>query len=175
MRGNMKSGIISLALVDVICIAFIFFTVISQFGTNIKVYEREKAYPVEYGSFEHTLYRRGYGSSKIYQSAVKMQPADDDIDTFWVVAEEVFGTDDEHDIKDLIKDGDAVRINIFINPETGKVLGYTTKGASIPAMIYSNNKLVKYGSIIIPAVNVFVIILIVISEKVKKKNRKKQV
>ena len=39
----MKSGIISLALVDVICIAFIIFTVISQFGTNIKVYEREKA------------------------------------------------------------------------------------------------------------------------------------
>lgn len=171
----MKSGIISLALVDVICIAFIFFTVISQFGTNIKVYEREKAYPVEYGSFEHTLYRRGYGSSKIYQSAVKMQPADDDIDTFWVVAEEVFGTDDEHELKELIEEKEEVRLNIFVNPETGKVIGSTTKGTSKFALIYNDNKLVKYGLIIIPAVNVFVIILIVISEKVKKKNQKKQV
>lgn len=171
----MKSSILSLVIVDVICIAFIVFTVISQFGTNIKAYENMRSIPVDTGSSEYTLYRRGYGSSKLYKMVVKMEPEDDEIESFWVDPMEVFGTEDEHDIKDLIKDGDAVRINIFINPETGKVIGYTTKSASIPAMIYSNNKLVKYGSIIIPAVNLFVIILIVISEKVKKKNQKKQV
>ena len=171
----MKSNILSLVIVDVICIAFIVFTVISQFGTNIKALEDVRSTPVDTGSSEYTLYRRGYGSSKLYKMVVKMEPEDDEIESFWVDPVEVFGTEDEHDIKDLINAGDAVRINVFVNPETGKVLGYTTKGASIPAMIYSNNKLVKYGSIIIPAVNVFVIILIVISEKAKKKKQRKQV
>ncbi len=67
-----------------------------------------------------------------------------------------------------------VNLNIFINPEDNEVIGVTTKGDSLAALFYANNKVVKYGLIILPAVDVFVILIMVLSNGASKRKAKKK-
>ena len=166
MESNLKSNIIIVILVNVICFCFIAFTIFMQFGINIKVVKNVKMYPVEQGTSHYSSYN--YRLNQSYDSYIRMvriESDDDDIESVWVDAQYVFGTDNEKEINELIEDKDAVRLNVFINSKTGETMGVTTKGTSRWSFFYNNNKLLKYGLIILPCVDIFLIGLIVFSEK----------
>ena len=169
MAKDLKTNIIIVILVNAVCAALIALTVFLQFGIHIKVVKNEEMYPVEQGTSHYSSY-----SYKLHQTydgyirVVKIATDDDDIEPVWVDAEYVFGTDNEKEIKDLIEDKDTVRLNVFINAKTGETMGVTTKGATRWSFFYNNNKILKYGLIIIPCVDIFLIGLIVISEKMKR-------
>ena len=166
----MKSNIIIVILVNAVCIGFIALTVFLQFGSNIEVIKNVEMYPVEQGTSQYSTYNyRLHQTYDSYIRLVKVDTDDDDIEPVWIDAEYVFGTDNEKEIKDLIEDKDTVRLNVFINTKTGETMGVTTKGTSRWSFFYNNNKLLKYGLIIIPCVDIFLIGLIVFSEKMKRK------
>lgn len=164
----MKDNIICMVVVNIICVGFIMLTVFLQFGTDIKVMRKVESLPIEVG-YTHSTRRSTAGRPvSVADCKVKVAPDSDDIDSFWVDAKDVFGTDDEDELEEIIEDEDTIKLNIFINPETDEVLGVTTKGTSRWALIYQNNKLVKYGSVLIPCVDVFVILIMLLFGKKKK-------
>ena len=167
----MKSNIIIVILVNVICIGFIALTVFLQFGSDIEVVRNVEMYPVEQGTSQYSTYNyRLHQTYDSYIRLVKIDTDDEDIEPVWVDAKYVFGIDNEKVIKELIEDKDTVRLNVFINSKTGETMGVTTKGTSRWSFFYNNNKLLRYGLIIIPCVDIFLIGLIVFSEKMKRKN-----
>ena len=164
----MKNNIICLFVVNIICVGFIMLTVFLQFGTDIKVLNEVESLPIEVGYAQSTHRSTTGRAARVYDCKVKVKPDTDDIAPFWVDAKDVFGTDDEGELEEIIENEDAVKLNIFINPETDKVLGVTVKGASKWSLFYQNNKLVKYGLVIIPCVDVFVLLVMLLSGKKKK-------
>lgn len=170
MNKEMKSNIIIIILVNVICFGLIALTVFTQFGTGIKVIKNVEMYPVDQGTSHYSSY-----NSKLHQTydsyirRVKVDTDDYDIEPVWVDAKYVFGTDNEKEIRELIEDKDTVRLNVFFSKKNGDTLGVTTKGSTIWSFYYNNNKLLKYGLIIIPCVDLFLVGLLVFSEKMKRK------
>ena len=65
----------------------------------------------------------------------------------------------------MVDNKEIIKMNIFVNSKTNEVLGVTKRNTSKLALIYRNNKPVKFGSIIIPCVDIFVIGLIMLFEK----------
>ena len=168
----MKSNIISLVIVNIICFAFIFATVFITFGTKIDVVRNVEALPVEIGSTQSRHMRKGmtyYSTNRM----VKVKTDDSRFESIWIDGDRVFGTNDRDKLQEIVDKHEHIKINVFINPDTGEALGVTLKGDSKLALFYTNNKLLRYGSIIIPAVDVFVILTCLISGRSKKKKQKK--
>lgn len=154
MNKEMKSKIISIAFVNFIAIGFIMFTIFARFGTHIEVIKRVDCVPVDISY-----------SKSVSARVVLVKPDEDDMDSFWVNAKEIFGTDKERELKEMIEDKESVRLNVFINPQTHEVLGVTKNGTSRLALIYHNHKLLKYGIFILLGVDVFLLVLILLSRK----------
>ena len=104
---------------------------------------------------------------------VKVEPDVDEIYPFWLDAREFFNTDNEDVLRKMVDNKETVKINIFINSQTNEVIGITKSNASKLALFYRNNKLVKFGFIIIPCVDLLVFGSICFSRK-KKGNQKEQ-
>ena len=170
----MKTNYICLAIVNFICIVFIAFTIFSQFGTNIQVIKAADAYPIDVATRISSRYSgKTQQSYNDYTRVVKVKAKDADIDPVWVDAKYVFGTEDEKELKAMVDNKDIVKLNFFVNPKTNKTLGVTVKGASKWSLFYNNNKLLKYGLIVIPCVDLFVIAVIFLKEKKKATKRNK--
>ena len=167
----MKTNIISIVLVNIVCIGFIVFTIFMQFGTDIEVIKDVDVYPIEQGVSHYSSYSlKLHQSYETYIRLVKVATDEKDIEPVWVDAKYVFGTDSEKEIRGLIEEKESVRVNVFINPKTGETIGVTTKGASRLSLFYNNNKLFKYGWIIILGVDLFCIGLVIFSEKMKRRD-----
>ena len=154
MNKEMKSKIISIAFVNFIAIGFIMFTIFARFGTHIEVIKRVDCVPVDISY-----------SKSVSARVVLVKSDEDDMDSFWVNAKEIFGTDKERELKEMIEDKESVMLNVFINPQTHEVLGVTKNGTSRLALIYHNHKLLKYGIFILLGVDVFLLVLILLSRK----------
>ena len=165
----MKSNIISIAAVNIVWIGFILITVFLQFGTDIEVVKKVDSLPVDIGYTQSSIHQTGKAPITTSHCKVKIKPEDEDIDPFWVNAKDVFGTEDERKLQKMIDKEETIRLNIFINPKTDEVLGVTTKGTSRWALIYNNNKLVKYGLAILAGVDLFLVGLVIFSEKMKRR------
>ena len=152
MKKEMITNIISIVVVNIIAILFIVFTIFARFGIHIEVIKKVDCVPVSVS----------YSNS---ERVVLVEPDDDDIDRFWVDAGDIFGTDKERELREMIEDEDSVRLNVFINPKTDEVLGVTKKGTSVLALIYNNHKLFRYGIVFIPCVDLFIILVILLSNK----------
>ena len=167
----MKTNIISIVLVNIVCIGFIAVTIFMQFGTDIEVIKDLDVYPVEQGVSHYSGYNlRLHQSYETYIRRVKIATDEEGIEPVWVDAKYVFGTDSEKEIKNLIEKKESVRVNVFVNPKTGETIGVTTKGATRLSLFYNNNKLLKYGWIIILGVDLFCIGLVIFSEKMKRRD-----
>ena len=170
----MKNSIISIVAVNIICIAFIAFTCFMRFGTNIKVIKDVDSVPVETGAIHKKRVRNG---ATFYNTQWKVRietPGNADFEPFWVDGVDTFGTNDQDKLKAIVNAKEHIRLNIFINPENGEILGVTHKGTSILSLFYHNNKLLRYGSFILLGVDVFAVILILTTgrSQSRKKARK---
>lgn len=170
----MKSGIISLVIVNIICLAFMAFTCYARFGTDIDVVRDIDAVAFELGATSTKHRNKGMTFYSIKRKILMKTGEDFNNRTFWVDADVVFGTNDRDKLKELVDSKTHVNLNIFINPEDNEVIGVTTKGDSLAALFYANNKVVKYGLIILPAVDVFVILIMVLSNGASKRKAKKK-
>ena len=159
MDSSLKNDIISVVAVNVVCFGFIIFTVFMQFGINIKVIKKVNAVPVDIGYVSETYYRRGYGSTNIPVCMVELKTDSDKFDSVWVEAKDFFKTDNEIMLKKKISAKESVKINIFYNPKKDEILGITKKGGTVLSLINDNNKLVRYGSVILVGVDLFVLSL----------------
>lgn len=164
----MKTKILSVILANIIITGFITFTVFMQFGTNIKVLKKVEVYPIDVDYSQTARYSRFYGGNGIIYSStclVKLEPTVNEIKPFWVDAKDFFNSDDEEILQRMVDNKEIIKMNIFVNSKTNEVLGVTKRNTSKLALIYRNNKPVKFGSIIIPCVDLFVIGLIMLFEK----------
>jgi len=171
-----KTKILSVIIANIIIIGFIIFTVFMQFGTNIRVLKKVEVCPIDVSYSEDARYNRFYGGNGIINVStcmVKVEPDVDEIYPFWLDAKEFFNTDNEDVLRKMVDNKETVKINIFINSQTNEVIGITKSNASKLALIYRNNKLVKFGFIIIPCVDLLVFGSIYFSRK-KKGNQKEQ-
>ena len=168
----MKSNIISIAVVNIICIAFIAFTCYARFGTNIDVIKDVDSVPVKWGATQSKRMKNGMTYySKHYM--VLVETPEKDFEPFWVDAVDIFGTNDQNKLKEIVNDKEHVKLNIFINPDDNEVLGVTRKGTSNLALYYTNNKLLRYGIYIILGVDALVVILMLTAGRAKKKKQNK--
>ena len=170
----MKNSIISIVAVNIICIAFIAFTCFMRFGTNIKVIEDVDSVPAETGAIHKKRVRNG---TTFYSTQWKVRietPGNDDFEPFWVDGVDTFGTNDQDKLKAIVEAKEHIKLNIFINPDNGDVLGVTTNGTSILSLFYHNNKLLRYGSFILLGVDVFAVILILTTGRSKSRKKSKQ-
>ena len=92
MNKEMKSKIISIAFVNFIAIGFIMFTIFARFGTHIEVIKRVDCVPVDISY-----------SKSVSARVVLVKSDEDDMDSFWVNAKEIFGTDKERELKEMIE------------------------------------------------------------------------
>ena len=168
----MKTNIIALAIANIVCVGFIMLTIFLRFGINIEVIKNVDAYPVAQGVSHSSIYDlRLHQTYDNYTRIVKVSTDDEDIEPVWVDAKDIFGTDSEKKIREMIEEKEIVRLNIFINPETGETIGVTKKGSTRWSLFYNNNKLLKYGLTIILCVDIFVIGLIFFPEKMKRRQK----
>ena len=176
MNSSLKNDIISVLAVNIVFLGFIMLTVFLQFGTSIKSVRKVNAVPAEIGYASETFYRRGYGSTNIPVCMVRLETDSDKFDSVWVEAKDFYKTDNEVKLKKKIDAKESVKINIFYNPKTEEILGVTKKGASTFSLINDNNKLVRYGTVILVAVDLFVAGLIYSKHKprVKKQEQVEQ-
>ena len=166
----MKNSIISIVAVNIICFAFIAFTCYMRFGTKIEVIKNVDSVPVETGATHSKRMRKGM---TFYSTRwmVKIETPGSDFEPFWVDGVDTFGTNDGDKLKAIVKAKDHIRLNIFINPENGEVLGVTSKGTSFLALFYYNNKLLRYGSLIILGVDIFTVILMLTAGRAKSRKQ----
>ena len=166
----MKSNIISIAVVNIICIAFIAFTCYSRFGTNIEVIKNVDSVPVKWGGTQRKRMKNGMTYYATHRMVLVETPGSD-FESFWVDAVDIFGTNDQDKLKEIVNEKEHINLNIFINPDTKEVLGVTRKGTSDLALFYTNNKLLRYGIYIILGVDVLAVILMLTSGRAKKKKQ----
>ena len=169
----MKNSIISIVAVNIICIAFIAFTCFMRFGTNIKVIKDVDSVPVETGAIHKKRVRNG---ATFYSTQWKVRietPGNDDFEPFWVDGVDTFGSNDQDKLKSIVEKREHIKLNIFINPENNEILGVTSKSSSVLALFYYNNKLLRYGSLIILGVDVFVVIIMLTAGRAKSRKQKK--
>ena len=170
----MKSSIISLVIVNIICIGFMAFTCYARFGTNIEVVRDIDAVAFELGATSSRRMSKGKTYYRVNRMVLMKTGEDFNNRTFWVDADFVFGTNDRDKLKEMVDSKKHFKLNIFINPDDNEVIGVTTKGDSLLALFYTNNKVLRYGSIILPAVDVLVILTIVMSNGASKRKAKKK-
>ncbi|MBD5444255.1 MAG: hypothetical protein HDR29_01760 [Lachnospiraceae bacterium] len=146
-------------VVNFIVLGFIVFTLLAQFGVHIKVDNGVELVPIEIGSSQSTVHINSkfvpvserYVYLKYEKNAQK---------SFWMPASVVFGRADEDDIKDIIKDGDSIKRNVFFNTKSNKVIGVTKSGKSILSLYYYNSKMFRYGILLLIICDIFVGFLI---------------
>ena len=168
----MKSSIISIVAVNIICFAIIALTCFLRFGTNIEVIKDVDSVPVDVGATHSKRMRNGM---TFYSTRwmVQIETPGSDFEPFWVDGVDTFGSNDKDKLKAVVEKGEHIKLNIFINPESNEVLGVTRKSSSILALFYYNNKLLRYGSLIILGVDVLTVILMLTAGRSKNRKQKK--
>lgn len=123
-------------LVNFVFLGFIIITLLAQFGVHIEVDEEVDLVPV----------KTEYSNSTRY---IKLEYERNAKKSFWIPASVVYGKAGEAELKDIIKDGDSIERNVFINTRSDKVIGVTKSGKSILSLYYYNSKMFRYGILIL--------------------------
>lgn len=90
----MKTNIISIVLVNIVCIGLVALTIFLQFDTDIKVIKGVEVYPIEQGVSHYSSYSlKLHQSYETYIRRVKIATDEEGIEPVWVDAKYVFGTD----------------------------------------------------------------------------------
>ena len=168
----MKNSIISIVAVNIICFAFIALTCFLRFGTNIEVIKDVDSVPVEIGATHSKRMRNGM-TFYVTHWMVRIEAPGSDLEPFWADAVDTFGTNDQDKHKEIVEAKKHIKLNIFINPENNEVLGVSSKGSSVLALFYYNNKLLRYGSLIVLGVDVLAVILMLTAGRAKNGKQKK--
>ena len=147
-----------------IVLGFIAITLLVQFGVHIKVDEDASLVPLEIGSVQSSQYIRRMGSVQTSESYIRLRYENDEEKSFWMPASVVFGKI-AYNIEDMIKNGDSINRNVFINTKSDKVIGMTRSGKSILSLYYHNSMIFRYGIWILFFVDIFVGVLIVLNNK----------
>lgn len=156
-------------VVNFIALGFIAFTLFAQFGVHIRIDKDVDMVPVEIGYSQSTVHINSKFVD-VYDRLVRLEYKNDTQMSFWIPASVVFGRASEDEIKDMIKDGDSIKRNAFINTRSKEVVGVTKRGRSILSLYYYNSKMFRYGILLLIIVDVFVGFLI--KTVGLKKNRK---
>ena len=168
----MKSSIISIVAVNIVCFAFIALTCFLRFGTKIEVIKDVDSVPVEVGATHSKHMRNGMTFYSTHWK-VRIETPGSDFEPFWVDGVDTFGSNDQDKLKSIVEKREHIKLNIFINPENNEILGVTSKSSSVLALFYYNNKLLRYGSLIILGVDVFVVIIMLTAGRAKSRKQKK--
>lgn len=154
-------------VVNLIALGFIGFTLLAQFGVHIQV---DKGVDLVSTEIQYSQSSQRVSGKRVYTSEcyVRLRYEEDTKKFFWVPATVVFGRAGDDDIKEMIKDGDSIKRNVFYNTKSNKVIGVTKSGRSVLALYYYNSKMFRYGIWILLLCDLFVGFLI-ISQKRKQR------
>lgn len=146
-------------VVNFIVLGFIVFTLFVQFGVHIKVDKGVDLVPTEIGYSQSTVHINSKFVD-VYECYILLKYKNNAENSFWIPASVVYGRADEDDIKDMIKDGDSIKRNVFFNTKSNEVIGITKSSKSILSLYYYNSKMFRYGILILIIVDFFVGLMI---------------
>ena len=132
-------------IANLIVLGFIVFTLFAQFGIHIKVYTGVDLIPTETQYVQSSRNMRGQGSIYTYELYVRLKYKGNTKEPFWLPASSVFGIASDDDVKDMVKDGNVIKRNVFINTKSHKVIGVTKHGRSVLSLYFYNSKMLRYG------------------------------
>ena len=154
-------------IVNLIALGFIAITLLVQFGVHIKVDEDVDLIPAETGYSQSTRPINGK-IVPVSECYVRFKYESGEQKPFWVPASSAFRGASVDDIEDMIKDGETVKRNVFINTSSDEVIGVTESGRSILSLYYNNSKIFRYGIWILLFADIFAVILVKSAGKKKK-------
>lgn len=143
-------------IVNFIFLGFIVITLLAQFGVHIRVDKGVDLVPVKLEYRGATRY-------------IKLEYEDNEQKSFWMPVSVVFGRNSEHEIKDIIYDGDSITRNVFINTKSHEIIGITKSSKSILSLYYNNSKMFRYGLLILFIGDIFIVMMKSIQTKKGKK------
>lgn len=123
-------------IVNFVFLGFIIITLLAQFGVHIEVDEDVDLVPV----------KTEYSNSTRY---IKLEYERNAKKSFWIPASVVYGKASEAELRRIIKDGDSIERNVFINTGSDKVVGVTKSGKSILSLYYYNSIMLRNGILIL--------------------------
>ena len=154
-------------IVNLIALGFIAITLLAQFGVHIKAEEGVELIPAEIGYSQSTRPINGK-IVPLSECYVRFKYESGEQKPFWVPASSAFRGASADDIEEMIKDGNSVKRNVFINTSSDEVIGVTESGSSILSLYYNNSKVFRYGIWILLFTDIFVAILTKSASKKKK-------
>ncbi|MDE6626073.1 MAG: hypothetical protein K2K56_06865 [Lachnospiraceae bacterium] len=146
-------------IVNFIVLGFIAFTLVAQFGVHIKIDKGVELVPIEIGYSQSTVHINSKFVD-VSERYVRLQYENNAQKSFWMPASVVFERAGEDEIKNMIKDGDSIKRNVFFNTKSNEVIGVTKSGKSILSLYYYNSKMFRYGMFLLIICDIFVGFLI---------------
>ena len=131
-------------LVNLLALGFIGFTLLVQFGVHIKVHPSVDLIPTETQSVQSSRHSRT-GSFYTYELYVRLIYKEKPNEYFWLPSVSVFGRASDDEVKEIVKEGNTIKRNVFINTKSHEVIGVTKSGKSVLSLYYYNSKMFRYG------------------------------
>ena len=147
---------------NLIFLGFIVFTLFAQFGVHIKVYTGVDLIPTETQSVQSSRRGtiRGQRSFYTYELYVRLIYKENPNEYFWLPSVSVFGRASDDEVKEIVKEGNTIKRNVFINTKSHEVIGVTKSGKSVLSLYYYNSKFFRYGLQVLILTDIFLALII---------------